>query len=185
MKKSVEGLVERYKAGELSLFSTILECYQQTCRNWFRHVSRKVRIDKEDFARDFELLLFNALLAYDPQKREENRFDHYFAVALKMKTNDLLRQMLSPKNSINRKAVPLTNEVDIEDHRPSHSMRVMEISDSIYAHVTDPKERGLLLLKLDGYSIDEICSQLQITRREYWSVIAKIRSKVCLAVDVV
>lgn len=174
----VENLIHRYKQGEKSLFEEILLNYKQTCSNWYRHVSSRVRITKCEFEREFELLLYNAILRYDPQLKDENKFDHYFAVALKMKVNDLIRHALANKNKISRKSISLSvKKHDIKDERVIYSMDLVDIMDSIFTYFNDEIDRNLIIMRVAGYRIEEIANKLNITKREYWSRMKNIKSK--------
>lgn len=173
---NLSTLIERFKVEGNKVFPLILKAYETWFKKWFRHVSKSRLADYDTFKCDFALILYNALVRFNrdhPDASANNGFDKYLAVSIHNYVTDLRRRKSAERKSA---LIPLSLcEHDIVDPKPDCSRSIFEVLDVVNTCIHNNMDRNILMLKMSGHGIDEICDSLSIKKREYWTRVDRIR----------
>lgn len=182
----VNEMVVRFKQEGNIAFQALSDHYKNNCKNWFRHVSKSVRIDLDAFRSIFDETLYNTLNKFEFNRVNNEgknvHFEFYFTAAIRKRVTTIKRNFYSDKNCIERRAVQFSlAKHDIADEKDQKHWRAFEIRDSLSTLLRSSVDRQMLAMRMQGFTIAEVCRCLDINRREYWTRVGNLRSSVRLA----
>ena len=181
----VDKFILIYKTtGEGNLIQLIKHYHRFELR-WYRSLLRKASIEREVFASEFYITLYNCFQQFEfsPEQKEavlnaleETKFfNYYFCGAMRRKCLDLIRSFYSKKNTIERYSVPFS--LVEHDREINISPDESEIVEMIKERIKSRKEQEILLGTLRGDSVKEVCGQLGITYYNYTCLLQKLQER--------
>jgi DNA-directed RNA polymerase specialized sigma24 family protein len=158
-------------------FRNMMETYRGDFIQWHKHLTKYIRIDRETFLAEFQVVLFKAMLRFDVNKATagDQRFQRYFMSSLRKMCNTLLRKESSPKRLASKRfrSFDLAKH-DVPDWRFEQRVEEMWIEDVVDVYAP-PEQREFLKMVMAGYSRGEVCECLGLEIDEYRSNFRKIR----------
>ena len=161
-----------------SAFKEAMAKYKPIFDNWYTHIRKYVKIDRDIFLCDFQYILFKALLKFDPTKsvNEDSKFERYFYSSLNKYVKSLKRDSSTNKRKFERSFTPLIHkEYEIIDPTAAQPYEKTDIIDLIKFCYKSKKDRDIVILKLMGNNIDEVCKKIGITVHEYRERVQEIK----------
>ena len=61
----VDNAVDLFKQIGNDAFAPLMEYYQSVCHNWYNHLAKYMKLDRDEFQTDFQSLLFRSLRRFD------------------------------------------------------------------------------------------------------------------------
>lgn len=167
-------------------FNNLMVHYQSTFIQWHYHLKKYIKIERDAFLTEFQLILFKAMRHFDISKAtsENARFERYFMSSLRKMCNTLLRKHSSKKNKVQKQSSSFClRKHDIIDPTIDYGHHQMIVDDILNRYL--PKdERIMVRMMVSGYTASEICKSLKMDNPEYRSHLRRIRNNTDLVAAV-
>lgn len=159
-------------------FTKLFDHYRSSFIQWHLHLKKYIRIDRDAFLTEFQLVLFKTMLQFNVEKATaaDSRFERYFMSSVRKMCNTLLRQASRQKVCEAKKNVSFClRKHDLCDSYSELRQQELYVEDVLQT-VVPSKERAVLRLMLDGFSGREICDKLRLDYSEYRGRLRRLRS---------
>lgn len=173
----VDIIAKDFNNNKESSYNKLFSFYKKKKIKCYKFINKKIKVDKNDFFSDFDLLLFHSLIKYnkdyiDIYDLSTSKFDRYFNAALKNLITDYMRiHIKSKSNKVVLTCTPINNDQFIENFDDLY------IDDIITSYFKDNIDREIIKLKITGISRKDICKKLKLKIHEYRYRLDAIKNK--------
>jgi DNA-directed RNA polymerase specialized sigma24 family protein len=171
--------VDRFRRYGNAEFEPLRGHYKSVCRNWYTHLAKYMRIDRDEFENEFNTLLFRSMLRFDstrednPEEPVTSKFDRYFLAAVRKMSLTIRRRQRARKNSVQPLSIT-EHRIDLPDARAEAATEMVDVMD-VVSRLPDERDRSVVEMRLDGCDRKDVCTSLGMPLHEYRARIGRLR----------